>query len=65
MNQLKVIEQNGLRVLTTSQLAESYGAESQIVVNNFNRNKTRYKEGKHFILLTGGKLKEFRAKKSI
>lgn len=62
MNQLKVIEQNGLRVLTTSQLAESYGAESQIVVNNFNRNKSRYKEGKHFILLTGGKLKEFRAK---
>lgn len=50
---LQTIEQNGQRVLTTNQLAESYGADKQLITNNFNRNKDRYKEGKHFISLQG------------
>lgn len=49
--ELKLIEQEGNRVLTTSQLAESYGTDKQLIINNFNRNKDRYKEGKHFIAL--------------
>lgn len=61
MNQLHAIEQNGLRVLTTQQLAESYGADIKIISNNFNRNKERYKLGKHFLLLEGDGLKQFKA----
>ncbi|MED4399818.1 ORF6N domain-containing protein [Metabacillus fastidiosus] len=65
MSQLQIIERNGRRVLLTNQLAEAYGTEIQIIVNNFNRNKERYLEGKHFILLTGDALKEFKAKNQI
>lgn len=59
MTDLMVIEQQGVRVLTTAQLAESYGTESQIITNNFNRNKGRYEEGKHYIRLTGVEKREF------
>ncbi len=56
---LSIIEQNNQRVLTTTQLAESYGAEKQLVINNFNRNKERYTEGKHFIALKGNEKNDF------
>lgn len=56
---IQVIEMQGVRVLTTAQLAESYGTESQIITNNFNRNKERYEEGKHYIRLTGAEKREF------
>ena len=55
MSQLQPISLNNQRVLTTAQLAEAYGADKQIIVNNFNRNKDRYKENKHYISLTGEK----------
>jgi uncharacterized protein YukE len=58
---LMVIEQNGQRVLTTQQLAEAYGTDMERIQVNFNRNKERYKEGKHFILLQGDELKQFKA----
>lgn len=61
MNELKVIEYKNIRVLTTQQLAEAYGASSDTVTKNFNRNKERYAEGKHFICLKGDELKAFRA----
>ncbi|GAF14901.1 hypothetical protein JCM19046_3538 [Bacillus sp. JCM 19046] len=56
---LTVIEKEGQRVLTTNQLADSYGATKQLIVNNFNRNKNRYKEGKHYIALMGEEKKAF------
>jgi phage regulator Rha-like protein len=59
MNNLIVIEQNNQRVLTTQQLAEAFGTEKQVIINNFNRNKERYKEGKHLIGLTGQEKLEF------
>lgn len=59
MNQLQIINHNGQRVLTTTQLAESYGTEVQILTNNFNRNKARYKEGKHYIALEGQEKRDF------
>ncbi|HBA70094.1 MAG TPA: hypothetical protein DCZ40_12170 [Lachnospiraceae bacterium] len=62
MNNLTVTEYKDIRVLTTQQIAEAYEAEPQIITNNFNRNKDRYKEGKHYICLTGNELREFRAK---
>lgn len=51
MNQ--VVEQEGHRVLTTAQLAEAYGTDKQLIINNFNRNKNRYTEGKHYLSLEG------------
>lgn len=62
MNDLKKVEYNGTIVLTTQQIAEAYETEQQIVTNNFNRNKDRYIEGKHYICLKGNELKDFRAK---
>ncbi len=59
MNDLKVIEYRGVRVLTTQQLAESYGTDGKIISNNFNRNKDRYIEGKHFICLESEDKRKF------
>jgi ribosomal protein L17 len=61
MNTPQIIEQNGLRVLTTAQLSEAYGTDVKTISNNFNRNKERYSLGKHFIDLTGEELKNFKA----
>lgn len=62
---LVVIELRGKRVLTTAQLAEKYEADTERIVKNYNRNKDRYTEGKHFILLEGQELRDFRAKGQI
>lgn len=62
MNDIQIVEYNNIRVLTTQQVAEAYETEQQIITNNFNRNKERYFEGKHFICLKGDELREFRAK---
>jgi hypothetical protein len=59
MNELIPIEHQGQRILTTAQLAESYGTETRRISENFNANKERYKEGKHFFLLQGDELKQF------
>ena len=60
MNELSVTEYEGIRVLTTQQIAEAYETDAQVITNNFNRNKDRYKEGKHYICLKGKELKEFK-----
>jgi hypothetical protein len=60
MNYLKPIKLNDQRVLTTALLAEAYGTDNKSISNNFNNNKNRYKEGKHFFLLEGESLKEFK-----
>lgn len=62
MNQLQIIELNGQRVLTTQQIAEGYGAKPRTIVDNFNNNKSRFEEGKHFVLLEGEYLREFKRK---
>lgn len=59
MENLTVTEYQDIRVLTTQQIAEAYGTDTQIITNNFNRNKERYKEGKHFICLSGDEKAEF------
>lgn len=65
MQHLQGIEIKGLRVLTTSQLAKSYGTTRQVISNNYTRNKERYIIGKHFIPLEGQALKEFKARHQI
>lgn len=59
MNELQITELNGQRVLTTQQIAEGYGTTNKVISNNFNNNRARFEEGKHFILLMGEYLKEF------
>ena len=60
MNELKITEYKDIRVLTTQQIAEAYGTGTEVITKNFNRNKERYLEGKHFICLEGNELKEFK-----
>ena len=60
MNDLTVTEYRDIRVLTTQQIADAYGTDSKIISYNFNHNKDRYTEGKHFILLEGDDLRAFR-----
>jgi hypothetical protein len=60
MNELKVIEQNNQRVLLTSQLAKSYRTDSNNIKNNFMNHKQRFDQGKHYFILQGDELKEFK-----
>ncbi|MFG6379166.1 MAG: ORF6C domain-containing protein [Lachnospiraceae bacterium] len=60
MEDLKITEYKNIRVLTTQQIAEAYKTDSKVISNNFNRNKERYTEGKHYICLEGQALKEFK-----
>lgn len=56
---LTVINHNNQRILTTAQLATSYQTENKVISNNFNRNKDRYKEGKHYFALTDESKRQF------
>lgn len=60
MNQLQIIEHEGIRVLTTQQLAEVYETTENNIKNNFNRNKERFNEGRDYYLLKGNDLKQFK-----
>lgn len=60
MNELKITEYKDIRVLTTQQIAEAYETNTDTITKNFNRNKDRYTEGKHFICLEGQELKDFK-----
>lgn len=62
MNELQIVEYEGVRVVTTKQVAEAYGTDSKQVSQGFNRNKDKFKEGKHYYLLKGEELKAFRLK---
>ena len=59
MEELQIVEYNNIRVLTTQQVAEAYGTDRKVISNNFNRNKDRYVEGKHYISLAGEEKKKF------
>lgn len=59
MNELQITEYKSIRVLTTQQIAEAYGSDIRVISNNFNRNKERYIEGKHYICLEDGEKREF------
>lgn len=50
---LQIVEYRSQRVVTTEQLAAGYGATEQMITNNFNRNKSRFVEGKHYFKLSG------------
>ena len=60
MNEIQITEFKNIRVLTTQQIAEAYKTDGKVISNNFNRNKERYVEGKHFVCLEGEDLKQFK-----
>lgn len=65
MNQLQVIEHRNQRVLTTAQLAESFGTDNKNINDNFQNNIERYTLGKHYFSLEGEELKAFKASTQI
>lgn len=65
MKQLKAIEKNDQRVLTSAQLADAYGTDARTISKNFTRNKIRYTEGKHYFVLAGEELKTFKTNHQI
>ncbi|TCO79101.1 ORF6N domain-containing protein [Marinisporobacter balticus] len=60
MNNLVPIEMEGQRVLSTKQLADRFETDSKQITRNFERNKDRYQEGKHYFALTGQALVDFK-----
>ena len=57
--ELAIAEYHNIRVLTTQQLAECYRTTTDTITKNFNRNKDRYIEGKHYIALEGENKNDF------
>lgn len=62
---LQRIEYRGQRVVTTEQLAAGYGSTEQMITNNFNRNKSRFVEGKHYFKVEGEELQELKRLNSL
>lgn len=60
MNKLTPVEYAEQRVLTTEQLADAYGCTPRQIKQNFNNNKSRFIEGKHFFKVEGEALHEFK-----
>ena len=60
MNKLVQIEFKKQRILTTEQLAEIYETDANNVRNNFGNHKDNFEEGKHYFLLQGDDLREFK-----
>ena len=59
-NDIPVIEWKGQVVITTAQLAKAYGANEQQIQQNFNNHEDNFIEKKHYYLLIGQELKEFK-----
>ena len=60
MENLTIVEYQAQRVLTTEQLAQAYECDTENIKKNFQNNKERFVEGKHYFKLTGEALKEFK-----
>ena len=60
MSNLIPIEYQNQRVLTTQQIAEAYGTESKNIHMNFSNNRDRFIPGKHYYILEGEELQEFK-----
>lgn len=54
------VEVKGIRVLTTKQIANEYGAREIQISQNFTNNRGRFIEGKHYISLSGDELRTFK-----
>ena len=62
MNELQQVKYDDQLILTTEQLAEFYETTVDTIKVNFNNNKSKFEEGKHYYLLKGAQLKGFKNK---
>lgn len=62
MQKFDVVEVRGMRVLTTKQIAEAYGADVKTVQYNFRYNKDKYIEGKHYIEVKDAELRRLKTR---
>ncbi|EEZ28437.1 ORF6N domain-containing protein [Clostridium botulinum] len=60
ITEIKPVEVNGERVLTTEQLGEVYKVDPIRIQQGFNRNQDKFKESKHYFKLEGSELKNFK-----
>lgn len=60
MKAIQQVEFNNELILTTEQLAEFYGTTTNRIKENFSRNQDKFIEQKHYYLLEGKQLKEFK-----
>lgn len=54
------VDYNGVRVLTTEQLAQAYECEPSNIKKNFNSNKDHFVEGRHYYKVNGDALDKLR-----
>lgn len=59
----EIIVHGNLRVLTSSQLAESFKTDSKTINRNFQRNQDQFELGVHYFALTGEDLKAFKGER--
>lgn len=57
----KNIEYKGQKVITTAMLAQVYGTSTSYISNNFNRNRNKFVQGKHYFYLQCDELNKFLA----
>lgn len=57
---IQVITYNNIPVITTDLLAKLYCSDEVNIRMNYQRNQERFIEGKHYYLLTGCKLRDFK-----
>ena len=60
MDKLTPVEYKSQRIVTTKFLAEQYGTDENNIIKNFNSNKSRFVEEKHYFKLEGTELKDFK-----
>ena len=60
MKELKIVEYNGKRILTTAQSAEFLGTDVKIISKNYERNRDQYILGEDYFFLEGDELKAFK-----
>ncbi|MFT8352426.1 ORF6C domain-containing protein [Clostridium saccharoperbutylacetonicum] len=61
MNKLMPLEFKSQRIILTKTLSDEFGTEERRITENFKRNEERFVEGKHYILLQGELLREFKS----
>ena len=62
MKEMYPVDYNGVRVLTTKQLAQAYECEPQQIKQNFNNNLNHFVEGKHYFKVESEALRSFKNK---
>lgn len=60
MDKLIPVKFNEEVVITTKLLAQVYECDEHSIIKNFNSNKDKFEEGKHYYKLSGEQLKEFK-----